>query len=114
MLDFPAVCLKGIRMKNLPGRAPAVVAATVIAALLAAPEPSSAAREKSAAKAKSAGPKYARMDYGPFLAASILSDPRAKVDNSTGAISGDSTARGIAIKLSDDWESGVVFDADLL
>jgi len=59
-------------------------------------------------------PRWAEMDYGVFLSASIISHPQAKFDNSTGGFSGDVTARGIAIKLSDDWKDGVVFDADLM
>lgn len=57
---------------------------------------------------------WAEMDYGPFLTASIISDPRAKFDNGPGSFTGDSTARGIAIKLSDNWGDGVVFDMDLM
>lgn len=58
--------------------------------------------------------RFAEMDYGPFLTASIISDPRAKFDNGPGSFTGDSTARGVAIKLSDDWRDGVVFDMDLM
>ena len=57
---------------------------------------------------------WQQMDYGPFLTASIISHPGAKFDNKTGAFSGDSTARGVAIKLSDEWRDGVVFDMDLM
>src|SRR4051794_39546505 len=73
------------------------------------PEP-----KKSETKKEKKRERYAEMDYGPFLTASIISDPRAKFDNGPGSFSGDSTARGIAIKLSDDWRDGIVFDMDLM
>ncbi|HLX62381.1 MAG TPA: DUF6797 domain-containing protein [Planctomycetota bacterium] len=64
-------------------------------------------------------PIYDRMDYGPFLAASILSEPTAEFDNGTGNFTigknkayCDVTVRGIAIRLTDDWNAGIVFDAD--
>lgn len=54
------------------------------------------------------------MDYGPFLTASYVCDPRAGFDNGPGSFTGDSVARGIAIKLADNWDAGIVFDADLM
>src|SRR5438128_1055384 len=48
------------------------------------------------------GPRFTQTDYGPFLTASFASDPRYDFQNDTGALLGDSTARGIAIRLSDD------------
>lgn len=67
-----------------------------------------------AAKPPAKKPRWAEMDYGPFLTASVISHPQAKFDNTTGAFSGDVTARGVAIKLSDEWKDGVVFDMDLM
>src|SRR5688572_3635792 len=58
-------------------------------------------------------PRWLQMDYGPFLSMSIGDKLNAKFDNNTGHIEGDVVPRGIAIKLGDDWTSGVVFDADL-
>lgn len=58
--------------------------------------------------------KYDMMDYGPFLSASFISSPNAEYDNGPGAFNCDSTARGIAIKLSEDWNDGIVFDADTM
>ena len=69
---------------------------------------------KKPADAKKPTPRWAQMDYGPFLTASVISDPRAKFDNGPGSFTGDTTARGVAIKLSDDWKDGVVFDMDLM
>src|ERR1043165_6341327 len=60
-----------------------------------------------------------RMDYGPYLASSVLSDPSAEFHNDTGNFTVgknqaycDVTARGISIRLTDDWNAGMVFDAD--
>src|SRR5437762_13102755 len=62
---------------------------------------------------------YDKMDYGPYLAPSSLSEPAAEFHNDTGNFTMgknraycDVTARGIAIRLTDDWHAGVVFDAD--
>ena len=54
------------------------------------------------------------MDYGPFLSCAVLSKTGAKFDNGTGNFEGDVTARGIIVKLADDWSDGIVFDADNL
>ena len=60
-------------------------------------------------------PLWAQMDYGPYLSASIISDPAGKFNNGDGHWSGtDVTPRGFAIKLSDAWNSGIVFDADTM
>ena len=69
---------------------------------------------KVASPRKEAPKRYELMDYGPFLSASFISWPTAEYDNGPGAFTGDSTARGIAIKLSDGWNDGIVFDADTL
>ncbi len=63
--------------------------------------------------AKKPPPRWVQMDYGPFLATSICDKLNPKYDNNTGYIEGDVVPRGIAIKLADDWSTGVVFDADL-
>ncbi|QOV91017.1 DUF6797 domain-containing protein [Humisphaera borealis] len=84
--------------------------------------PTSGQEKKPDAKAPVQQPKpapkksarWSEMDYGPFLTASIISHPQAKFDNGPGSFSGDSTARGVAIKLSPDWKDGVVFDMDLM
>jgi len=68
---------------------------------------------KKADKPKKDAP-YDRMDYGPYLSASFISHPAAKYDNGPGAFSSDSTARGFAIKLADGFESGIIFDSDLM
>src|SRR4051794_37001120 len=70
--------------------------------------------KKAEAKKPAAKPRYAEMDYGPFLTASFVCDPRAKFENGPGSFTGDSVARGVAIKLEDDWNSGVIFDMDLM
>ena len=54
------------------------------------------------------------MDYGPFLSCAVLSKTGAKFENGTGNFEGDVTARGILVKLADDWSDGIVFDADNL
>ncbi len=54
------------------------------------------------------------MDYGPFLSCAVLTKPAAKFDNGTGNFDGDVTARGIMVKLADDWSDGIVFDSDNL
>jgi len=60
-------------------------------------------------------PRYMQMDYGPFLSASMMSDPKAKFRNSDGMFEGsDVTAKGIAVRLSPDWMDGIVFDTDAL
>ena len=101
----------------------AVFSGGLTSTVLAADPPQTATKPtaKPAAKPKAentvgkkGGPKYAQMDYGPFLTASFVSDPRAAYDNGPGALTGDSTARGIIVKLSDDWETGIVYDADLM
>jgi hypothetical protein len=58
-------------------------------------------------------PRWQQMDYGPFLCLSITDTPNAKYDNNTGFIAGDVVPRGLLIKLSDDWSTGVVYDMDL-
>lgn len=84
-------------------------------ALAADPAKPDAKNPPEAAKPqKKSAPRWAQMDYGPFLSASIISHPAAKFDNTAGGFTGDSTARGIAVKLSDDWRDGVVFDTDLM
>jgi len=83
--------------------AAAFIAASVLSTASRAAD---APKDKPAAKApekKKAGGKYAQMDYGPFLTASFIGDGRSKFDNGPGSYSGDSTARGIGIKLADDW-----------
>jgi len=55
------------------------------------------------------------MDYGPFLSASMMSDPKAKFRNGDGHFeNSDVTPRGIAVKLADEWKDGIVFDCDTL
>ncbi|HYE99118.1 MAG TPA: DUF6797 domain-containing protein, partial [Planctomycetota bacterium] len=54
------------------------------------------------------------MDYGPFLCASFVLKPDAKFDNSTGHFDGPSVARGVAVRLADDWSAGAIFDMDTL
>lgn len=58
--------------------------------------------------------KYQSMDYGPFLSASYMSWPNPNFDAETGNFDCDSTARGIAIKLADGFNAGVIFDCDTL
>lgn len=58
--------------------------------------------------------KRPSMDYGPFLSASYILKPGAKVDNATGNFDGDVVARGIAIRLADDWSEGIIFDTDTM
>ncbi|HEX8912122.1 MAG TPA: DUF6797 domain-containing protein [Humisphaera sp.] len=81
-----------------------------------ADKPADAKKPVDAKKpAKAEKPKrWEQMDYGPFLTASIISHPAAKFDNGPGSFTGDSTARGVAIKLSDGWKDGIVFDMDLM
>lgn len=95
-----------------PARRPILRTAAVAALVGLSAVPALAQAKKPDAARKQ--PQWARMDYGPFLSASIISHPAAKFDNATGAFTGDSTARGVAIKLSDDWRDGVVFDTDLM
>ncbi|MBI1373413.1 MAG: hypothetical protein GC159_11845 [Phycisphaera sp.] len=64
--------------------------------------------------AATAGSKMKDMDSRSYISASFISRPEGTFDNDTGAFSGDSTARGIAIRLGGDWAGGVVFDADLM
>ncbi len=85
---------------------PAMFAAANIPAF-AADQPATPAKKK-------AGPRWQKMDYGPFLQYSYVTSPNAKFDNGPGSFTGDSTARGIAIKLTEDWDAGIIFDADLL
>ena len=66
-------------------------------------------------------PKYEKMNYGPYLSASIVSDPNYNVDGASGNFTVgdnkekcDTTARGIAVRLTDDWNIGVVYDADTM
>jgi hypothetical protein len=60
-------------------------------------------------------PRWQQMDYGPYLSASIISDPAGKYNNEDGNwIGSDVTPRGFAIKLADNWNAGVVFDADTM
>ncbi len=54
------------------------------------------------------------MDYGPFLSCAVMSKPGTKFDNNTGNFDGDVTARGILLRLADDWSDGMVFDTDSL
>ena len=60
------------------------------------------------------GQRWQKMDYGPFMQYSYVTWPNTVFDNGPGSFTGDSTARGIALKLSEDWESGVIFDTDLM
>jgi glucose/arabinose dehydrogenase len=53
-------------------------------------------------------------DYGPFLATSAVLKPDAKFDNSSGNFDGDSVARGIVIRLAEDWSAGAVFCTDTM
>jgi hypothetical protein len=69
---------------------------------------------KPVAVRKESPRQYDLMDYGPFLSASFISWPTAEFDNGPGSFTCDSTARGIAIKLSDGWNDGIVFDADTM
>ena len=62
---------------------------------------------------------YELMDYGPYLSASIMSDPNPEFDATTGhftlhnkSVRCDVSPRGYAIRLSDDWNAGIVFEAD--
>ncbi|MEI6233946.1 MAG: DUF6797 domain-containing protein [Planctomycetota bacterium] len=60
-------------------------------------------------------PRYMQMDYGPFLSASMMSDPKAKFRNADGHFEGsDVTPKGIAVRLGADWIDGIVFDTDTL
>jgi len=71
-----------------------------------------APKKPDAPKAK---PRHMQMDYGPFLSASMMSDPKAKFRNGDGHFeNSDVTPRGIAVKLADEWMDGVVFDCDTL
>ena len=66
------------------------------------------------AKPKKNAAKYESMDYGPFLSMSFVSSPTAEYENGPGSFSTDSTARGIVIKLDDEWNAGICFDADTM
>jgi hypothetical protein len=59
-------------------------------------------------------PRWQQMDYGPFLSLSVENATKASYDNNTGFINADTCPRGLLIKLGDDWNTGVVFDMDLL
>src|SRR3954467_7743206 len=65
--------------------------------------------------AKKNPPRWVQMDYGSFISASMMSDPKAKFRNGDGHFeNSDVTPRGIAVKLSDEWMDGIVFDCDTL
>jgi hypothetical protein len=73
------------------------------------------AGENKDQKKPAAPPRYVQMDYGPFISASMMSDPKAKFRNDDGHfLESDVTPRGIAVKLSAEWNEGVVFDCDCL
>ena len=62
---------------------------------------------------------YDKMNYGPYLSASIISEPNPEFDNSTGnfttnhkSLRADISPRGYAIRLTEDWHAGIVFEAD--
>src|SRR5215212_5378481 len=94
-------------------RATLIVVLLFARVLIAAdPKPAPEKSEKSE-KPKKPAPRWLQMDYGPFLSLSITDKPNPKFDNTTGLVEGDVVPRGIAIKLTDDWTTGVVFDADL-
>jgi len=86
-----------------------------MAALLATclmPLCSGGEKKPEAPKAK---PRHMQMDYGPFLSASMMSDPKAKFRNGDGHFeNSDVTPRGIAVKLAEEWMDGIVFDCDTL
>lgn len=76
------------------------------------PEPKKEEKKPEAPKAKA---RYMQMDYGPFLSASMMSDPKAKFRNGDGHFeNSDVTPRGIAVRLADEWMDGIVFDCDTL
>ncbi|MFI5378116.1 MAG: DUF6797 domain-containing protein [Tepidisphaerales bacterium] len=58
--------------------------------------------------------RWLNMDYGPVLSLSFTTTPGAKYDNITGHIDSDVTPRGKAVRLADEWNAGVVFDADTM
>ena len=59
--------------------------------------------------------RWEKMDYGPFLSASFTSSPNGQFRNDDGHWSNtDVTPRGIAIKLDDKWNAGVIFDCDAM
>src|SRR4051794_7509274 len=110
-----------IRRFALTVAAAAALSGTVASGLFAADTAGKTDKTEKKPEAKKAEgkkpankPKYAEMDYGPFLTASFVCDPRAKFDNGPGSFTGDSVARGVAIKLEDGWDSGVIFDMDLM
>jgi glucose/arabinose dehydrogenase len=101
---------RGLSVAALAGVAGAFLGAGMIpSSALAADKPKSEKKEKPKKDAP-----YDRMDYGPYLSASFISHPAAKYDNGPGTFSSDSTARGFAIKLADGFESGLIFDSDLM
>src|SRR5436305_4634841 len=83
------------------------------AAELAKDQPASASTPVKLAPPKKVS-IYDQMDYGPFLSASFISSPTAEYNNGPGSFNVDSTARGIIIKLEDNWNTGIVFDADTM
>src|SRR5258708_5478892 len=66
------------------------------------PEPKKDTRSPEQKAKEEAGKPYNKMDYGPYLSASIISDPAGKFTNETGAWTCDMTPRGFAIRLTDD------------
>jgi len=95
-----------------------VPAALLTAALaLLAPICSTRAAEpaKDAPKPKKSAHRSAQMDYGPFMSQSFINEPGGKFDNTTGNWAGsDVTPRGVALKLQDDWNAGMIFDTATL
>lgn len=87
----------------------------LMAVLMAAVGLAAAGEEKKEPAKPKPPPRYMQMDYGPFLSASMMSDPKAKFRNGDGMFEGsDVTAKGIAVRLSPNWLDGIVFDTDAL
>ena len=72
------------------------------------------APDAAKAPAKKPPSRYAQMDYGSFLSASYVIWPTAEFDNGPGSFTGDSVARGVSIKLTENWDAGIIFDMDTM
>jgi len=59
--------------------------------------------------------QFQEMDYGSFFAQSFASSPGGKYNNNNGDWEGtDVTPRGVAVKLEDEWNSGIIFDTAVM
>jgi len=59
--------------------------------------------------------QFQEMDYGSFFAQSFASSPGGKYNNNNGDWEGtDVTPRGVAVKLEDEWNTGIIFDTAVM